>query len=155
MHGTGTFCSISVITSYSIHYTKLYDARALLGNNKKRERFGNLTALKSIFIDDKIDNFEAQIEDAVDNSKIKLKKVVWKENSYQTESFHISSIIGAIAEPVLGEGGIRVVDSKILNKLAEYDFPLIMDEIQCGLGRSGSFIASMGVNANYYRNNFV
>jgi predicted acetylornithine/succinylornithine family transaminase len=50
-----------------------------------------------------------------------------------------------IVEPIQGEGGVRVLDSEFLRGLRaltrERNVLLILDEIQCGLGRTGSFFA--------------
>ena len=50
-----------------------------------------------------------------------------------------------IVEPIQGEGGVRVVDPDFLRGLRaltkERNVLLILDEIQCGLGRTGSFFA--------------
>jgi len=50
-----------------------------------------------------------------------------------------------IVEPVQGEGGVRVVDPGFLRELraltAERRVALVFDEIQCGLGRLGTFFA--------------
>ncbi|WP_434479547.1 aspartate aminotransferase family protein [Gemmatimonas sp.] len=50
-----------------------------------------------------------------------------------------------IVEPIQGEGGVRVVEPEFLRGLRqltkERDVLLILDEIQCGLGRTGSFFA--------------
>lgn len=50
-----------------------------------------------------------------------------------------------IAEPIQGEGGVRVLDTGFLQELraltAERNVLLILDEIQCGYGRTGSFFA--------------
>jgi predicted acetylornithine/succinylornithine family transaminase len=50
-----------------------------------------------------------------------------------------------IAEPVQGEGGIRPLDAQFLQQLREIadenDALLIFDEIQCGLGRTGTLFA--------------
>lgn len=50
-----------------------------------------------------------------------------------------------IAEPVQGEGGVRVLDHGFLRELRaltrERNAALILDEIQCGLGRTGTFFA--------------
>jgi acetylornithine/N-succinyldiaminopimelate aminotransferase len=52
---------------------------------------------------------------------------------------------GIILEPIQGEGGIHVVDKDYLKEIRalcnQHDIPLILDEIQCGVGRSGSFFA--------------
>lgn len=50
-----------------------------------------------------------------------------------------------IVEPIQGEGGVRVVEPAFLRGLRELTRErhvlLILDEIQCGLGRTGSFFA--------------
>ena len=50
-----------------------------------------------------------------------------------------------IVEPIQGEGGVRVVDPEFLRGLRaltrERNVLLILDEIQCGLGRTGSVFA--------------
>ncbi len=55
------------------------------------------------------------------------------------------SVAAVIVEPVQGEGGVRVVEPDLLRHLrkitAERGIALIFDEIQCGLGRLGTFLA--------------
>lgn len=50
-----------------------------------------------------------------------------------------------IIEPVQGEGGVRPMDHGFLRELraltAERNVLLILDEIQCGMGRTGHFLA--------------
>lgn len=50
-----------------------------------------------------------------------------------------------IVEPVQGEGGVRVLDKGFVQELRaltkERDVLLILDEIQCGLGRTGTVFA--------------
>ncbi len=50
-----------------------------------------------------------------------------------------------IAEPVQGEGGVRVLEHEFLRALREMTrsrgIALILDEIQCGYGRTGTFLA--------------
>lgn len=52
---------------------------------------------------------------------------------------------GLILEPVQGEGGVRVLDPGFLRELRaltiERGIALIVDEIQCGLGRTGRLFA--------------
>lgn len=54
-----------------------------------------------------------------------------------------------IVEPIQGEGGVRVLDAEFLRGLRaltrERQVLLILDEIQCGLGRTGHFLAHEGV----------
>jgi predicted acetylornithine/succinylornithine family transaminase len=50
-----------------------------------------------------------------------------------------------ILEPVQGEGGVRVLDAEFVREVRsltrERNVALILDEIQCGLGRTGSLFA--------------
>lgn len=55
------------------------------------------------------------------------------------------SVAAVIIEPVQGEGGVRVIEPQLLRFLRrvteERGIALIFDEIQCGLGRLGTFMA--------------
>lgn len=55
------------------------------------------------------------------------------------------TVAAVIAEPVQGEGGVRVLDHGFLRELRtltlERGILLILDEIQCGYGRTGTFLA--------------
>ncbi len=59
-----------------------------------------------------------------------------------------SRVAAMIVEPVQGEGGVVVLDAAFLaaiRRLAdEHGFLVVADEIQCGLGRTGSFLSSSG-----------
>jgi len=55
------------------------------------------------------------------------------------------TVAAVILEPVQGEGGVRVLDSAFLHGVRELtrerDIALIFDEVQCGLGRTGTLFA--------------
>jgi predicted acetylornithine/succinylornithine family transaminase len=55
------------------------------------------------------------------------------------------TVAAVIAEPVQGEGGVRVLEHEFLVALRELTrsrgIALILDEIQCGYGRTGTFLA--------------
>jgi acetylornithine/N-succinyldiaminopimelate aminotransferase len=55
------------------------------------------------------------------------------------------TVCAVIVEPVQGEGGVRVLDAGLLRELRaltrERRIALIFDEIQCGLGRTGTLFA--------------
>jgi acetylornithine/N-succinyldiaminopimelate aminotransferase len=61
------------------------------------------------------------------------------------------TVAGLIVEPVQGEGGVRVLDPGFMRELravtASRNIALILDEIQCGLGRTGTLFAyeQMGI----------
>lgn len=58
------------------------------------------------------------------------------------------TVAAVIVEPVQGEGGVRVLDHEFLSGLraltSERNILLILDEIQCGYGRTGTFWAYEG-----------
>lgn len=78
------------------------------------------------------------------NSTLSLQACTW------------SQIVGCFAEPIQGEGGIHELSIDFLQALrmvADHaDAPLIFDEIQSGMGRTGTFFASSaaGVIGDYY-----
>ena len=55
------------------------------------------------------------------------------------------TVAAVIAEPVQGEGGVRVLSTEFLQELRrltrKYGAALILDEVQCGLGRTGALFA--------------
>lgn len=55
------------------------------------------------------------------------------------------SVAALIVEPVQGEGGVRVIERELIEYIrrmtSERGIALIFDEIQCGLGRLGTFMA--------------
>lgn len=61
-----------------------------------------------------------------------------------------------VLEPVQGEGGIRVISeefaAQVQSTCAEIGCPVIVDEVQSGMGRSGAFLASAGIGlrGDYY-----
>jgi acetylornithine/N-succinyldiaminopimelate aminotransferase len=60
-------------------------------------------------------------------------------------TLNAETVAAVIAEPVQGEGGVRVLEPKFLQALRaltkERGILLILDEIQCGYGRTGKFWA--------------
>lgn len=61
------------------------------------------------------------------------------------QSYDFSSVAAILVEPVQGEGGIRALPNECLiglrNLCDETGTLLIFDEIQCGIGRTGSLFA--------------
>ncbi len=72
-------------------------------------------------------------------------RVVERDGQTLDHSLNAETAAALIVEPVQGEGGIRVLDPGFLRELreltAERGVALIFDEIQCGLGRTGWFLA--------------
>ncbi|MFJ1799961.1 aspartate aminotransferase family protein [Streptomyces sp. NPDC088180] len=61
-----------------------------------------------------------------------------------------------LIEPIQGEGGIRVISEAFAQEVRtvcrEIACPVVVDEIQSGMGRSGAFLASslVGLRGDYY-----
>src|SRR3954447_11657151 len=60
-------------------------------------------------------------------------------------ALNADTVAAVIVEPIQGEGGVRVIDHGFLRELravtASRNIALILDEIQCGLGRAGTLFA--------------
>jgi len=58
---------------------------------------------------------------------------------------HNSNVVAVLVEPVQGEGGIRALDIDCLQQLRqicdEQNWLLMLDEVQCGMGRTGKWFA--------------
>ncbi|GAA1853462.1 aspartate aminotransferase family protein [Myceligenerans crystallogenes] len=61
-----------------------------------------------------------------------------------------------VLEPILGEGGIHEMPEAFVQDVqrlaGELDIPVVVDEIQTGMGRTGAFLASshLGLRGDYY-----
>jgi acetylornithine/succinyldiaminopimelate/putrescine aminotransferase len=66
------------------------------------------------------------------------------------------NVAALFVEPLQGEGGMHVTSRDYLQRCrelaSEHAFPLVFDEIQSGMGRTGTFLFSeqLGVVADYY-----
>lgn len=58
---------------------------------------------------------------------------------------HNASVVAVLVEPIQGEGGIRTLDIEYLKQLRqlcdEQSWLLMLDEVQCGIGRTGKWFA--------------
>jgi acetylornithine aminotransferase len=58
---------------------------------------------------------------------------------------HTPNVVAVLVEPIQGEGGIRTPDISYLQGLRkicdEHEWLLMLDEVQCGLGRTGKWFA--------------
>jgi acetylornithine/succinyldiaminopimelate/putrescine aminotransferase/predicted amino acid dehydrogenase/acyl-coenzyme A synthetase/AMP-(fatty) acid ligase len=113
-------------------------ARSMLGNEKKRNSFRQLSHIEPLFIDDRDITWHDKLDTILQESMITIHKIIKNKSIIERAPYKVSTIIAAIAEPIIGEGGVRVVNREFLKQLASHEFPLISDEIQCGLGRSGN-----------------
>jgi len=139
-----------VIVSNDCFHGHTSAARSLLARSEKRDSFSNILPISPIYIDDRKPDWKSDLLDDEQTAFLDLQRVVYRNKEYAIESFRVNTIIASLFEPIHGEGGIRSLDPDFLRYFSEREYPLILDEIQCGLGRSGSFLASEGIHAKYY-----
>jgi len=121
-------------------------ARSLLAGRRNR-LFWPMTHLMRVELHARDD---ADVESFLAAHDLTLPALAEEQGKVIESEERFSSIIAAIYEPIRGEGGISEAPNALVRQLEHREFPLIADEIQCGLGRAGSFLASAGINANYY-----
>ena len=121
-------------------------ARSLLAGGKNR-LFSPMTRLVRVELPRSDD---ADVESFLAAHDLMLPALAEENGKVIESEERFSSIIAAIYEPIRGEGGISETPNALVRQLEHREFPLIADEIQCGLGRAGSFLASAGIDANYY-----
>ena len=65
-------------------------------------------------------------------------------------ALHNSNIVAVLVEPIQGEGGIRALDIEYLQQLRtlcdEQNWLLMLDEVQCGIARTGKWFAHQHAN---------
>jgi len=147
---TITSCRLHVIVSASAFHGHTSGSRSLLKKSDKRDAFSNLLPFLPVYIDDEDPEWQSTFKKETKKATVELKHVVFKKGTYHIEKRKCSTIIAALFEPVLGEGGIRPLNHEVLHYFSFKEFPLIMDEIQCGLGRTGSLPSSPDIQAHYY-----
>lgn len=123
-------------------------ARSVVFNEKMRWPFTSMSALDPIFVPRELP--PGELDAIVARHRLELPLLEERDGRVVEETVALDGIIAAIAEPIQGEGGVREVPLALLQGLGRFGFPLILDEIQCGLGRSGRFLASEGARGDYY-----
>lgn len=88
-------------------------------------------AVAAAFDDDGVDYFELELSD---------------DGEARLARRRFCNVVACFVEPIQGEGGIREISGEMVGRLRQAahtgGFPLVFDEIQCGLGRTGSWLAS-------------
>ena len=68
----------------------------------------------------------------------------------QAVSEHQARLVAIMLEPIQGDGGIRIATNEYLQTIRvlcdEHDLLMIVDEIQCGMGRTGKWFAHQWAN---------
>jgi acetylornithine/succinyldiaminopimelate/putrescine aminotransferase/predicted amino acid dehydrogenase len=105
-----------------------------------------------------IDNWEtSQLETDWSDHIVEMPIVQFDEfGQLRVSTVKVSTIAAIFVEPIQGEAGVREVPANMLlalrNLADQHSAALVFDEIQCGMYRTGDFLASTasGVVADYY-----
>jgi acyl transferase domain-containing protein/acyl-CoA synthetase (AMP-forming)/AMP-acid ligase II/acetylornithine/succinyldiaminopimelate/putrescine aminotransferase/acyl carrier protein len=133
---------------------KTLGALSLTANADYREAFSQLGGLRVEWLKPGDSQSLREIVNAETRSTYALQEN--RQGQIELVERQWCNIVAAFLEPVQGEGGIHVIDSEFLNHLQEAaqrnGFPLVVDEVQTGMGRAGSFLASQRQNmrGHYY-----
>jgi acetylornithine/succinyldiaminopimelate/putrescine aminotransferase/predicted amino acid dehydrogenase/acyl-coenzyme A synthetase/AMP-(fatty) acid ligase len=122
-------------------------ARAALSGQKTRGPFQPMMGVEAVFLPP---DGSGDLGAILERETIPLTILCREGHQVVPGTVRFSRIVAALAEPIQGEGGVTEVSRELLRRLQGHDFPLIVDEIQAGLGRSGEFLASAGVAGDYY-----
>lgn len=143
----------TLLTLQRAFHGKSTGALSLTANPRYRKAWRRI-GLRSVFLaPDDVDALEREIELA------QVRYVVLSldfEGRLDIDVRSLANIIGCFVEPIQGEGGVREIPASFLRALRQRadaaGFPLVFDEIQCGMGRTGTFLASepAKVRAEYY-----
>ncbi len=132
---------------------KTTGALSLTANERFREAWRHI-ALRTTFLPVGDEEALARAIDDVRIPYLALRRDRGGALDVAEESF--SPVAAAFIEPIQGEGGVRPVPDDYLRALRRaadsQGFLLVFDEIQCGMGRTGTFLASelSGVRADAY-----
>jgi acetylornithine/succinyldiaminopimelate/putrescine aminotransferase/predicted amino acid dehydrogenase len=128
-------------------------SRALELTDDAEHRFGYRAAdARYIFVSS---DDPDELRDVLSRLSHRLLRVVVRSGGWHVETVRWTSVAAFFIEPIQGEGGIHPISPETAQvwqaACAEHDVPLIADEIQSGLGRTGSFLFSeqLGIRPDY------
>ncbi|MBF0410500.1 MAG: aminotransferase class III-fold pyridoxal phosphate-dependent enzyme [Candidatus Riflebacteria bacterium] len=131
---------VRLLAFENAYHGQTLGALGMTYNERYRCPFQNLTP-DVIFIKPDISEFSELIEREVTSFAL----ISCKSGNLFLEHIPVSKLVGLFFEPVQGEGGaIPLFDKEtreILNICRKKELPLIADEIQSGMGRTGKIFA--------------
>lgn len=99
----------------------------------------------------------AALDDAIAHATLRWVELeAGEDGAYRLVERELVNVAALFVEPIQGEGGVREVPHDYLRALRavadRHGFPLVLDEIQSGMGRTGRFFAAehAGVRGDYY-----
>ena len=134
-----------VIALKSGFHGKTIGAMHLLSSPGERRVFSPFLAADTVFLDPGgSDEARRRLREVTERETLLLEELVRDESTGDVRRVDrpFSNLLATVAEPILGEGGIIEVPHDWLAELKVDGISFIVDEIQSGLGRAGSFLAS-------------
>ncbi|MFC9287388.1 aspartate aminotransferase family protein [Streptomyces sp. NPDC057052] len=92
----------------------------------------------------------------VDEERATLLGLTLEDGRVRLSEHEAPVVCAFVLEPIQGEGGIRELSAEFVREVqevcAEIGAPVIVDEIQSGMGRTGDFLAGtrLGLRGDYY-----
>ncbi|TNC80192.1 MAG: hypothetical protein C9356_15595 [Oleiphilus sp.] len=97
-----------------------------------------------------------ELSELINKYSISYSLPFWNEGKLTVKEMKFCNVAGVFIEPIQGEAGVIPIPFKFIREVREAcdqnDIHLIFDEIQTGMGRTGTFTYSekSGVAADYY-----
>jgi len=134
--------ALSVLTLDHAYHGNSISGLRLTDSDEKRRTFKGLAPFAVHRLDSGKADWQSQLSQILQRCLTLLPVLRRSGDGWKLTKMPVSRLIGAIAEPVRGEGGIGVRREDVLSALSEQSFPLILDSIQCGLRRCGSLVGT-------------
>jgi adenosylmethionine-8-amino-7-oxononanoate aminotransferase len=100
-----------------------------------------LSAIETEFVDP---HDAERVGEIVEGRACHFLRPLARGSAIVLEPVQFTRVFACLIEPIQGEGGIRPMPAETLQWLADHHkvigLPLIVDEIQTGCGRTGSFL---------------
>ncbi|MET7718973.1 aminotransferase class III-fold pyridoxal phosphate-dependent enzyme, partial [Streptomyces sp. NPDC005407] len=131
---------------------KLVGSVQLTHNEGYRTPFTALAARARFLPVDRPDT----LKEIIESERGTLLDTVVEDGAVRVVERNAPVFCACVVEPIQGEGGIRELDTEFAAALedacAAVECPIIVDEVQSGMGRTGTFLASsaVGLKGDYY-----
>lgn len=139
-----------VISTRGAFHGKTTSSLSVTGNKMYREAFARLSGIQTRFIDF---NNAKQLERTLEDNYFEINKITVKDGVVSLVPEKHLNVTAFIMEPVQGEGGIHVATADFVKNVAalrkKHGFHWVVDEIQTGMGRTGSFFALEHYNIDH------
>lgn len=110
-------------------------------NKSYREGYEGVSSIQPVFLDPAAPE---RIDEVLEEFRCEFLYPVLEADRIVLRPYRMTRAMGLILETIQGEGGIRPLPDSTLAWIAEHlpgRLPLLLDEIQTGCGRTGSFYA--------------